>query len=207
MHYQFAAMAPSPEFGRDSADMSWVEWTSALKLSLMWQEKLVPDLALQKIEALVEDSNGWVGALRLSSQLKIQGLQDLSIRMLSGKLATLMKTELAIECKIRPLLLAGYTEFVTREETISVEDEKRLGWDTTFKLFCVRHRRFQGHNHQKDVENTLQNELADVTMFNDSPISYLHPNLHTAINPDVIQRDKLYYHDYIIFSVNFLSPL
>ena len=133
--------------------------------------------------------------------------------MLSGKLATLMKIELAMECKIQPWLLEGYTEFVTREKTISAEDEKQLGWDTTLKLFCVRHRRLEAlvlhhttPNHQKDIQNTLKNELADAT-FNDSPISYLRPDLHTEINPDVIQRDKLYYHDYIIFSVNLLASI
>jgi hypothetical protein len=167
-------------------------------------------MTLKKIEAEVDSSEIWIAALRLSTQLRIQGLRDLSIRMLSEELPCLKKIELAAECKIQDWLLEGYTEVVTRRETISEEDEEQLGWDTSFKLFGIRHRRLEkrvyytASDRLKDIESTLKNELADAAMFDDSPISYLRPNLRTAINPDVIQRDKLHYHDYTIFSVNFL---
>jgi len=97
--------------------------------------KLITDLALQKIEACIDNADGWISALKMSTQQRIQGLRELSIRMLSGGLNSLQKIELATECCVQPWLLEGYTELVTRHEVMSVEDEEQLGWTRTSNLF------------------------------------------------------------------------
>lgn len=182
---------------------------SVLKLSLMWQMTKIHDFALRKIRSRIDDSDDWVAVLRVSTQLRIPGLRDLSIRILSERLGPPRMIELAIECNIQPWLLQGYTDLVTREQVISVEDEEQLGWTRTFNLFCVRHRLletsdlYQSARVQSDIQSTFASEFASIMEFDDSPVSYLRPELYTTTDPNAIQRDKVYYHVDIIFSVNF----
>jgi hypothetical protein len=173
--------------------------------------KLITDLALQKIEACIDNADGWISALKMSTQQKIQGLRELSIRMLSGRLNSLQKIELATECSVQPWLLEGYTELVTRHEVMSVEDEEQLGWTRTSNLFRVRHRyleqaMFSNRNDAElDIQTTFASEFDLISAFDLSTVSYLQPDLHTATDSDVIQRDEAYYHVDIIFSVNFFK--
>src|ERR1700677_5166172 len=104
-----------------------MEWTSVLKLSQMWKMKLIHDLALQKVSSRIHDLDQWITALKLSTQLRIQELREIAIKNLGSRLSSLQKVELAIKCGIEPWLTTGYTEFVTREECISAEEEDRLG--------------------------------------------------------------------------------
>lgn len=182
---------------------------SVLKLSQMWQMTTIHSLALQKIETRINNPDEWITALKISTLLRIQGLRDLSIRMLTGKLSSLKKIELATECKIQPWLLQGYTDFVTREQVISVEEEEQLGWSRTFNLFCVRHRQLESESYswnnghvKSDIQKTFASEFADIVTFDNSPISHLRPGLRTAAT---IRRDEVYYHVDIIFSVNFFK--
>jgi hypothetical protein len=171
--------------------------------------KLITDLALQKIEACIDNADGWVSALKMSTQQRIQGLRELSIRMLSGRLNSLQKIELATECSVQPWLLEGYTELVTRHEVMSVEDEEQLGWARTSNLFRVRHRYLEEFSNRNvaelDIQTTFASEFDLISAFDLSTVSYLQEDLRTATDSDVIQRDEAYYHVDIIFSVNFLK--
>jgi hypothetical protein len=171
--------------------------------------KLITDLALQKIEACIDNADGWISALKMSTQQRIQGLRELSIRMLSGRLNSLQKIELATECCVQPWLLEGYTELVTRHEVMSVEDEEQLGWTRTSNLFRVRHRYLEEtmflNDTELDIHTTFAKEFDLISAFDLSTVSYLQPDLCTATDSDVIQRDKAYYHVDIIFSVNVLK--
>ena len=189
--------------------MSWTEWISALKLSQMWEMKRIYDLALQNIQAQVDSSDEWIAALGLSTHLKIRDLRELAIPMIVWDLSSLKKIKLGTEYNIQPWLLQGYTEFVTRQETISVEDEENLGQSRTSNLFRVRHRRLEGLSHdvQSDIRETFAKEFADVAAFDCSPVSHLRSELHTATDPSVIQRDEEYYCVYTIFSVRSFKSL
>ena len=107
--------------------MSWTEWISVLKLSLMWQMKQIHDSALQKIRTRILNSDQWMAALKFSTQLRIQGLREIAIEKLQGELTSPLKMiELAVEYSIQPWLMQGYREFVMRQESISVKDEEQL---------------------------------------------------------------------------------
>jgi len=148
----------------EDLDMSWTEWTSALKLSLMWQMKLIQDLALQKIRQRIHNSDEWFAALDISTQLKIQGLREMAIERLSRDepISPLKKIELAFKYNIQDWLMQGYIEFVTRQEVISVEDEEQLGWTRTSNLFRVRHRYLEGamFSNRNDAELDIQTTFA-----------------------------------------------
>src|ERR1700683_904650 len=102
--------------------------------------KRIHDLALQKIKAQIASSDEWIVALEMSTHLKIRDLRDLAIPMIVQHLSSLKKIKLGTEYNIQPWLLQGYTEFVMRQETISVEDEEKLGQSRTSNLFCMWHR-------------------------------------------------------------------
>jgi len=190
--------------GDSEGDMSWTELTSVLKLSLMWEMKLIHDLALQKIPLRIHNSDKWLAALEISTQLKIRGLREMAIEKLKdGPTSPFKKIELGVKYSIQDWLMQGYTEFVTRQEVMSVEDEERLGWSRTSNLFRVRHRRLEGSPHgvQSDIRTAFASEFAEIAAFNKSPMSYLRPDLRAATDPDVVQRDEAYYCVDIIFLV------
>jgi hypothetical protein len=191
--------------------MSWTEWVSVLMLSQMWGMKWIHDLALQKIKSQITSSDEWIVALQMSTDLKIQDLRNLAISMIVQNLSSLEKIKLGTECNIQRSLLQGYTEFVMRQKTISVEDEEKLGQSRTSNLFRVRHRRLGGllHDHdvQSDIRKTFANEFTDVAAFDCSSFSHLRSELYTATDPGVIQRDEEYYCVYIIFSVRSFKSL
>jgi hypothetical protein len=192
--------------------MPWIEWTSVLKLSQMWEMKPIYDLALRKILTQIQKSDGWIAALKMSTQLKIRDLREIAIGKLTDQLTSpLQKIEFGTEYKISSCLLEGYTEFVTRKEVISAEDEEQLGWRRTSSLFRVRHRRLEKTPKytgvQSDILNIFAKELADIEAFNCSQISHLRPELLTATDPSIIQRDEEYYCIDIIFFVKSSRPL
>jgi hypothetical protein len=63
------------------------------------------------------------------------------------------------------------------------------------------------HDVQSDIWKTFAKEFANVAVFNCSPVSHLRPELHTAMDPSVIQWDEEYYCIYIIFSVRSFKSL
>lgn len=84
------------------------EYISALKLSNMWEFTKVRNSA---IEALSKDVNG-------------MGVVD--------------KIILAMECKVSKWLLAGLETLVKRDEVLSREDTKRIGWEMAARALRVR---------------------------------------------------------------------
>jgi len=188
-------------------EMSWIEWTSVLKLSSMWQMKWVYDLALRKVPTKIYDSDGWYAALETSTLMGIRELRELAIRELDiGTLSPMKKVNLGIKYNTESWLMEGYNDFVRREEIISVEDEEQLGWSRTSALFRIRHRVLdrQQVDISSSIRNAFKNEFANITASSESDnslISYLRPELYTATNHDVIRRDEVYYTVDIVLSV------
>ena len=171
--------------------------------------KIIHDLALQKIKARVNNTDEWITILKMSTQLRIKGLRDLAAQTLRWTLNPSKKIELATECSFEPWLLDVYTHFLTRTPTISVEEEEQIGWNTTAKLFRARHRQLELCKHKdedKDIKFDIQTAIAsdfdNIVAFDNSPISFLRPELLTAADPGIIQKDETYYLVDIILSVN-----
>jgi hypothetical protein len=137
----------------------------------------------------------------------MEELRGLAKEMLWVQLDVSKKIELATECNIEPWLLIVYTDFVQRVQSISVEEEEQLGWKRAANLFRVRHRRLQNpySDTRADIRATFASEFNNIAPFDNSPISYLRPELHTAADPGIIQRDEVYYLVDIILSVNFFA--
>ena len=167
--------------------------------------ELIHDLALEKIQFQIHNSDQWIAALKISTRLRIQGLREHAIKSLHWNLSSLKMIELAIECGIQPWLMQGYLEFVMRTGGISAQDAEQLGLRRTSDLLRIRLR------HQGDmsldsrrlyIRRTFASEFAEIAAFDTSPISsYLSPDLHPATDPDDIRRVELYYHVDIIFLV------
>jgi len=140
--------------------MPLTEGTSVLKLSQMWEMKPIYDLALRKILTQIHKSDEWIAALKMSTQLKIRDLREIAIGKLTDQLTcSLQKIEFGTEYKISSCLLEGYTEFVTRKEVISAEEEQ-LGWRRTSSLFRVRHRRLEKTPKYTGVRSDILNIFA-----------------------------------------------
>jgi hypothetical protein len=172
----------------------------------MWEMKPIYDLALRKILTQIHKSDEWIAALKMSTQLKIRDLREIAIGKLTDQLTSpLQKIELGTEYKISSYLLEGYTEFVTRKDVISAEEEEQLGWRRTSSLFRARHRRLEKTSEytgvQPDILNILAKELADIDAFDCSQISHLRPEIPTATDPSIIQRDEEFYCIDVIFFV------
>jgi hypothetical protein len=184
--------------------MSWSQWISALKLSMMWKMALIQDLALRKIPTRIHNPEEWISVLKISTQSRIQELREIAIRKLGRKLGPRQKVTLGIKYSIEPWLMDGYTALVTRENGLSTTDEACLGWSTTANLFRIRHRILEARHTsyvRVDIRRTFASEFADIAAFDSSHISYLRPDLHTATDSDAIQRDKTYYYVDIVFKV------
>jgi hypothetical protein len=172
----------------------------------MWRMDVIHKLILKEFAA--NNTDEWISVLKISTQLRIKGLRALSIEMLWTKLSPPRKIELAIEYGIETWLLRVYRYFMERAECISVEEEEELGWNRTANLFRLRHGLLLEPvqpNFDLNIRETFASEFADIAAFDHSPISYLRPELCTTSDPTVIQRDEMFYHVDIIFSVIFSS--
>ena len=191
---------------RNVDDMPWIAWISVLKLSLMWKMKIIHDLAIQKIETRINNTDEWITIFKISTRLRIEKLRDLAIRTLRPReLDPLKRIELATEYGLElPWLL---DEFVTRKKAISVEEEEQLGWNITAKLFRERHRQLE-----QEIEDEYYDIKSDIrtvvgrdnigAKFDNSLISFLRPELLTATDSSIIQRDETYYLVDVILSVS-----
>ena len=120
--------------------MLWDDWASVLELSCMWQMTKVREMAVQEILQLHKQAGTECQKvlLRLSNKLGIREMRDAVIQALSGALGPVEQIQLGTEYRVDSWLLEGYKQLVLMKDGISVEDEERLGWKTTSKLFRVR---------------------------------------------------------------------
>jgi ribosomal protein S13 len=189
--------------------MSWVQWVTVLKLTLLWKMNQIQDVALQKIRGLSQNSHQWIAALKIATELRMHGLREIAIQELNEDLDPLQKIDLATKYSVRPWLIDGYFELVMRKEGIKKEEEQCLGPSRTANLFRVRHQRIEAGNSIEvvsTIETTFQREFIEIKAFNNAAsVSYLCPDLHTATDSDAIQRDSVFYFEDIIFKLSF-SP-
>jgi hypothetical protein len=120
--------------------MLWDEWASVLELSCMWQMTKVREMAVQEILQLHKQAGTECQKvlLKLSNKLGIREIRDAVIQALSGALGPVERIQLGTEFQVDSLLLEGYKQLVLTKDGISAEDEERLGWKTTSKLFRMR---------------------------------------------------------------------
>lgn len=118
--------------------MTWAEWFSVLKLAIMWQMDEMRELAIERITTLPVSVNEWLAVLKLSTSRRISEVREKAIERLTQSLQLVDRVALAVEFQVAHWLLLGCRDFVTRDETISERDERRLGSKTTIKLFRTR---------------------------------------------------------------------
>jgi len=127
-----------PETDSYEKPMLFEEWVSVLELSCMWQMAKVRETAVKKILEFRVGRDDQTNLLRLSTKLRIKEIRDAAIQALSGVLQPIELVQLGTEFQVESWLLQGYQQLVEAPDGISVGDEKRLGWNTTSKLFRIR---------------------------------------------------------------------
>jgi hypothetical protein len=118
--------------------MLYEEWVSVLELSCMWQMAKVQEMAVKRIIKFQLSSDGQMDLLRLSTKLEIKEIRNAVVQTLSSALQPSELVQRGIEWRVRSWLLQGYKQLVEAPVGILAEDEKRLGWQTTSKLFRIR---------------------------------------------------------------------
>lgn len=82
----------------------------------------------------------WTSVLKLSTMWNFEGLRSLAIQSMSGlpDNDAVEKAALAGEYQIDEWLLPALNELAQREEPISIEEARRLGWEVALQLSAVR---------------------------------------------------------------------
>ena len=119
--------------------MSRPEWTSVLKLAMLWEMENIRKLAIKQILSLPASSKDWIEMLKMSTSPRVTEIREKAIQSMDlEKLESVERILLAKECGVYEWLLRGYRELVQRTETISQQDEEQLGREATLKLFRLR---------------------------------------------------------------------
>lgn len=126
-----------PVFPPDIGVMSRPEWLSVLKLALLWEMRNLQRLAIEHILSLPASSNDWIEMLKMSTTRGVSQVREKAIQHLQS-LPSIEIILLGRECHVQEWLLKGYKELVERNETISKQDEERLGREATMSLFRLR---------------------------------------------------------------------
>lgn len=81
----------------------------------------------------------WTSVLKLSTMWGFEHLRELSIRNMSDiVMDPVERAALASEYSIDEWLLPALNELAQREEPITVDEARRLGWETALKVAAVR---------------------------------------------------------------------
>jgi hypothetical protein len=142
--------------------MSWQQWFSVLKLSLMWEMSEIQQVAMGKVLSLPVSKKEWVDVLKLSTLSHVLEIRTKAIERLSSGLQPVERVLLARECLVSQWLTQGYREIVTELETISEADADKLGCKTTVKLFLLRENlrlRRYGYDIEKKIKSVFKFEL------------------------------------------------
>jgi len=83
-------------------------------------------------------SDEWISVLKLSTMWEFSEYRKLAIDKLSKSLRLVDKICLAKEYKVADWLMEGYIGLASRQETISSDDEEKLGLSTVVRLFRLR---------------------------------------------------------------------
>lgn len=121
--------------------MPYTMWIPVLELSSMWQMDNLQETAVKKIlehDMYWSTEEDWRKLLRLSTKLGLTRIRHFAISLLSRTLRRrpAERVQLGIEWQVHGWLPEAYKELVKRG--ISVEDEERLGQETTTKLLRIR---------------------------------------------------------------------
>lgn len=139
---------------------SWRDWASVLKLSTELKLKSVREISIQNFAYLEMDARDWIDVLRVGTQWGLLELHQIAMTHLKSGVEVVEKIHLAIELKITKWLPEGYRELVTRDKEISLDEEERLGWETTSKLFRLRHLLLQRHIKEPGVDEAIRQKFS-----------------------------------------------
>ena len=88
--------------------------------------------------------------------------------MAISELRALTSKEMVVyarEFKIQAWLVAGCTELVMRDETITKEEAIAIDYETTFALFRIREKQSRSPDVMTDIEDILREELDVIKHF------------------------------------------
>jgi hypothetical protein len=94
---------------------------------------LLPDL----------DKAGWISVLDLSTMWQMQALRDDAIRHLGTVVSEVDKLVLAEKYDIPPWILPALTTLVNRDEALSVDESREIGFERAIKIAALRERRLR----------------------------------------------------------------
>jgi hypothetical protein len=82
----------------------------------------------------------WISVLKLSTLWYFLDARDLAIQQLNDRadIGSVERILLARQYDVATWLRMGYTDLARREEGISLEDAKKIGWETTVRLYQTR---------------------------------------------------------------------
>lgn len=146
----------------------WEDWASALRVSTQLQLESVMKTSIRHLLKLpITDNKAGADVLRMATEWELEEIRQKAIGYLGQQAEGVEKIHLATEFKMTGWQLEGYRQLVERNRGISSEEEESLGWETTMKLFKLRHRLIQRHINSSDLDeiiyNTFAAELEDAT--------------------------------------------
>jgi hypothetical protein len=153
--------------------MSWIEWSSVLRLSIMWQMDEMQQVAVERISSLPVSTEEWIYVLKLSTQWHISKIRNKAIERLNPHLQPVDRVLLARDCQVSEWLSRGYRAIVDRAETISESDEEKLGTRAAMKLFRLRdakrvhHDNGWGINFHEAIHSAFKVELEKAEYLHD----------------------------------------
>jgi hypothetical protein len=138
--------------------LTLAEWTSVLKLSTMWQIDNLCVFAVKTMSNLSASEEEWITLLKVSSKHPFVDVRELTIQTLTAlhTMSPLKKILVAKECMVPDWFLDGVVGFLTRKQTISVEEEDQLGFKTMTKLFRLREMSAQCKSCQSKCRHVLR---------------------------------------------------
>jgi len=84
-------------------------------------------------------STEWTSVLKLSTMWSFEDLRDLAIQAMTDlPIDPIERAALADEFNVEEWLLPALNELAQREEPISVEEARRLGWERALQIAAVR---------------------------------------------------------------------
>ncbi|KAJ7117490.1 hypothetical protein C8R44DRAFT_738389 [Mycena epipterygia] len=92
----------------------------------------------------------WISVLKLSTLWYFLDARELAIQQLNGQnMGSVERILLARKYAVSAWLRTGYTDLARREESISLEDAEKIGWETAVRLYQVRETAIKSYSYSQ----------------------------------------------------------
>jgi hypothetical protein len=142
-----------------AAPSSWKDWASVLKLSTQLQLESIRETSIRQLSCLSMDVTDWINVLRVGTEWGLAEVRKIAMDKIVSRIEVPQKINLAIEFKIEKWLLEGFRRLVERSKEILLDEEEQLGWETTFKLFRLRHLLLQRRINECDLDQVIRDKF------------------------------------------------